>query len=213
MLLPLQLNSTCKPCIIMVIECCQQRLTVLPSLQKEPRRPVSKRTRERCSPARRERLSAKVLSYRPTTGARLSIGSRRSDSVAFCELQAWRDSRRALFALSSTWTDRGRSAAMPLTNACCKCVFIVAILSIVVIVGGQGQDSQQATEGAGNTTLPTCQALQSLGFKSNLPIVVIQLVNTSQVAGASAAQLQLLAKGPHLPGLLTTCGSPGTSGC
>jgi hypothetical protein len=44
-----------------------------------------------------------------------------------------------------------------------------------------------------------------------MPVVLIQLANTSQVAAASAAELQLLAKGPHLPGLMTTCGSPGTS--
>lgn len=55
------------------------------------------------------------------------------------------------------------------------------------------------------------QKLSQLGFEQSrdMPVVLIQLANTSQVAAASAAELQLLAKGPHLPGLLTTCGSPG----
>jgi hypothetical protein len=56
---------------------------------------------------------------------------------------------------------------------------------------------------------PACQAkLEQLQFSGNLPVVMIQLSNLNQVA-ATAAELQLLAKGPHLPGLMTTCGGPG----
>lgn len=56
-----------------------------------------------------------------------------------------------------------------------------------------------------------CQEqLKALNLQNSvLPVVLIQLANTSGVS-ASAAQLQLLAKGPSLPGLMTTCGSPGT---
>lgn len=39
--------------------------------------------------------------------------------------------------------------------------------------------------------------LQKLQFSSNLPVVLIQLQNVNQVARATAAQLQLLAKGMH----------------
>jgi hypothetical protein len=56
---------------------------------------------------------------------------------------------------------------------------------------------------------PECQArLQQLGISSNLPVVMIQLMNTDQVVGVTAAQRQLQDKGPHLPGLMTTCGGP-----
>jgi hypothetical protein len=61
-----------------------------------------------------------------------------------------------------------------------------------------------------NILSAACQAkLQQLNLSGNLPVVLIQLVNTSQAGPVSAAALQLLAKGPHLPGLMTTCGAPG----
>lgn len=67
-----------------------------------------------------------------------------------------------------------------------------------------------AAAAANSTLSAACQAkLQQLKFESNLPVVMIQLKNTSQVVGATPGQLQLVQKGPHLPGLMTTCGTPG----
>jgi hypothetical protein len=51
------------------------------------------------------------------------------------------------------------------------------------------------------------QRLQQLELQSNMPVVMIQIA--AAPAGATAAELQLLAKGPRLPGLMTTCGGPG----
>jgi hypothetical protein len=62
---------------------------------------------------------------------------------------------------------------------------------------------------SGSASAACQQRLQQFSFQSNLPVVLIQLQNTDQVAGATAAELQLMVKGPHLPGLLTTCGGPG----
>lgn len=67
-----------------------------------------------------------------------------------------------------------------------------------------------AEPASGSSQSAECQKrLAQLNFKSNLQVVLIQLSNTNQVINANAQQLQLLAKGPHLPGLMTTCGGPG----
>lgn len=107
-------------------------------------------------------------------------------------------------------------------------LFAITLLSLLVLIAAQENGiptesldappaSLPAAEVAGDAPAaapssppsPACQAkLEQLNFSSNLPVVMIQLSNLSQVA-ATAAQLQLLAKGPHLPGLMTTCGGPG----
>jgi hypothetical protein len=57
-----------------------------------------------------------------------------------------------------------------------------------------------------NSLSQACQQrLKQVEFQSNIPVMMIQIA----AAPATAAELQLLAKGPRLPGLMTTCGGPG----
>lgn len=76
--------------------------------------------------------------------------------------------------------------------------------------GPNNTDTQSSSNATTGPLSPACNSkLAQLQVTSNLPVVFIQLANVSQVPGVNAAQLQLLAKGPHLPGLMTTCGAPG----
>jgi hypothetical protein len=60
------------------------------------------------------------------------------------------------------------------------------------------QTDTSSSHPAPSTLSEACKdRLQKLQFSSNLPLVLIQLQNVNQVAGATAAQLQLLAKGMH----------------
>eukprot|EP00879_Flechtneria_rotunda_P006440 GHRR01006769.1.p1 GENE.GHRR01006769.1~~GHRR01006769.1.p1 ORF type:complete len:491 (+),score=142.61 GHRR01006769.1:191-1663(+) len=77
------------------------------------------------------------------------------------------------------------------------------------------QQSNESTLAASNTSSNTtagsggscCEQIQSLRFSSNIPVMVIQLSGTRQVAGATAADLQLQTKGPYLPATMCTCGA------
>jgi hypothetical protein len=95
------------------------------------------------------------------------------------------------------------------------CITLITISPPQAAAQGQEQPSSNGTApkgaAAGGPRSATCaQLLAALGSSSNLPLVFIRLTNVSQhVPGVTAAQAQLLAKGPHLPGLMTTCGSPG----
>lgn len=53
-----------------------------------------------------------------------------------------------------------------------------------------------------------CAQLRALNFSSNIPVMVVQLAHTEQMAGkVTPTQAQLLAKGPYMPGVACTCGA------
>jgi hypothetical protein len=53
-----------------------------------------------------------------------------------------------------------------------------------------------------------CAQLRALNFSSIIPVIIVQLAHTEQMAGkVTPAQAQLLAKGPYMPGTMCTCGA------
>jgi hypothetical protein len=60
-----------------------------------------------------------------------------------------------------------------------------------------------------------CAQLRALNFSSNIPVIIVQLAHTEQMAGiVTPGQAQLTAKGPYMPGTMCTCGAaPGRCEC
>jgi hypothetical protein len=60
-----------------------------------------------------------------------------------------------------------------------------------------------------------CAQLRALNFSSNIPVIIVQLAHTEQMAGkVTPAQAQLMARGPNMPGTMCTCGAaPGGCEC
>jgi hypothetical protein len=105
----------------------------------------------------------------------------------------------------------GSAARAVLLPAAAVLVLLAApFVAAQAIIPADPENSSTA-EGTNDASIGSsacCAQLRALNFSSNIPVMIVQLAHTEQMAGkVTPAQAQLLAKGPYMPGSMCTCGA------